>query len=66
MRFAKKIELEEIPPEELSVFFSECIIAARMKKGEHYELSSLRGVLLNVEHYLSRHEHKGCFLITNL
>ena len=35
-------ELEKIPPEELNVYLSEFIIAARTKKGEQYEPSSLR------------------------
>ena len=36
---------------------SEFIIAARMKKGEQYEPSSLRGILSSVYCYLTRHEY---------
>ena len=45
-------ELEKISPEELNVHLSEFIIAARTKKGEQYEPSSLRGILSSVDCYL--------------
>ena len=47
-------ELEKIPPEELNVYLGEFIIAARTKKGEQYEPSSLRGMLSSVDRYLTR------------
>ena len=50
-------ELEKIPPEELNVYLSEFIIAARTKKGEQYEPSSLRGMLSSVDRYLTRREY---------
>ena len=51
-------ELEKIPPEELNVYLSEFIIAARTKKGEqYYEPSSLRGMLSSVDRYLTRREY---------
>ena len=50
-------ELEEIPPQELNLFLSEFIIAARTKKGEQYEPSSLRGILTSVDRYLTRREY---------
>ena len=45
-------ELEKISPEELNVYLSEFIFAARTKKGEQYEPSSLRGILSSVDRYL--------------
>ena len=50
-------ELEEIPPQELNLILSEFIIAARTKKGEQYEPSSLRGILTSVDRYLTRREY---------
>ena len=50
-------ELEKISPEELNVYLSEFIIAARTKKGEQYEPSSLRGILSSVDRYLTRREY---------
>ena len=50
-------ELEEIPPQELNLFLSEFIIAARTKKGEQYEPSSLRGILTSFDRYLTRREY---------
>ena len=50
-------KLENIPPEEVNIQLSEFIIAARMKKGEQYEPSSLRGILSSVYCYLTRHEY---------
>jgi hypothetical protein len=51
-------ELEKIPPEELNVYLSEFIIAARTKKGEQYEPSSLIGILSSVDPYLIRREYR--------
>ena len=39
---------------ELSNYLSKFTFAARTKKGEEYELSSLRGILPSVEHHLRR------------
>ena len=50
-------ELEKISPEELNVYLSEFIIAARTKKGEQYEPSSLRGILSSVDRYLTRRKY---------
>ena len=50
-------ELENISPEELNVYLSEFIIAARTKKAEQYEPSSLRGILSSVYRYLPRCEY---------
>ena len=50
-------ELEKISPEELNVYLSEFIIAARTKKAEQYEPSSLRGILSSVYRYLPRCEY---------
>ena len=52
-------ESEKISPEELTsnVYLSEFIIAARTKKGEQYEPSSLRGILSSVDRYLTRREY---------
>ena len=41
---------------ELNVYFSEFVIAARTKKGEKYEPSSLRRILTSVDRYLTRRE----------
>ena len=47
-------KLDSIPPEEVNIHvqLSEFIIAARMKKGEQYEPSSLRGILSSVDCYM--------------
>ena len=45
-------KLENIPPEEVNIQLSEFIMAARMKKGEQYEPSSLRGILSSVDCYM--------------
>lgn len=47
-------KLDSIPPEEVNIHvqLSEFIIAARTKKGEQYELSSLRGILSSVDCYM--------------
>ena len=50
-------ELEKISPEELNVYLSEFIIAARTKKGEQYEPSSLGGMLSSVGYYLTMREY---------
>ena len=50
-------ELKKIPPEELNVCLSKFIIAARTKKGEQYELSSLRGILSSVDRYLTMRQY---------
>ena len=50
-------KLDNIPPEEVNVYLSEFIIAARTKKGEQYEPSSLRGTLRSVDCYLARCEY---------
>ena len=50
-------ELEKISPEELNVYLSEFIIAARTKKEQQYELSSLRGILSSIDRYLTRCEY---------
>ena len=50
-------ELEKIPPEERNVYLSEFIIAARTKKEEQHEPSSLRGILSSVDRYLTRREY---------
>ena len=47
-------KLENIPPEEVNIQLSEFIIAARTKKGEQYQPSSLRGILSSVDFYLTR------------
>ena len=51
-RFSKKRR----PPEELNLYLSEFIIAARTK-GEEYEPSSLRRILSRVDRFLTRHEY---------
>ena len=56
-------ELEKIPPEELNVYLSEFVIAARTKKGEQYEASSLRGMLSSLP---DANMGKGYSLIPNL
>ena len=50
-------ELEEIPLQELNLFLSEFIIAARMKKAEQYEPSSLRGILTSFDRYLTGNKY---------
>ena len=50
-------KLDNIPPEELNIQLSEFIIAARTKKRERYEPSSLRGILTRVDFYLARGEY---------
>ena len=49
-------ELEKISPEELNVYLSEFIIAARTKE-EQYEPSSLRGILSSIDRYLTRRKY---------
>ena len=44
--------IEEIPAVELNNYLSKFIFAARTKKGEEYEPSSLRGILSGVERHL--------------
>ena len=58
-------ESEKISPEELTsnVYLSEFIIAARTKKGEQYEPSSLRGILSSFDRYLTRREYGRRLLI---
>ena len=51
-------ELEKIPPEEMNVYLSEIIIAARTKEGEQYEPSSLRGILSSVDRYPTGREYR--------
>ena len=46
--------IEEIPEVELNNYLSKFIFAARTKKGEEYEPSSLRGILSSVERHLRR------------
>ena len=46
-------ELEKIPLEELNVYLSKFIIAARTKKGEQYVPSFLRGILSSGDRPLS-------------
>ena len=41
----------------MNVYLSEFVIAARTKKGEQYEPSSLRGMLSSVDRYLTRREY---------
>ena len=50
-------ELEKISPEELNVYLSEFIIAARKKKEEQYEPPSLRGILSSIDCYLTRRKY---------
>ena len=52
-------KIDSIPPEEVNIHvqLSEFIIAARTKKGEQYELSSLRGILSSIDFYLTRGEY---------
>ena len=47
-------QVENIPTEELNNHLSRFIFAARTKKGEDYEPSSLRGILASVERHLNR------------
>ena len=42
----------------MNVYLSEFIIAAKTKKGEQYEPSSLRGILSSVDRYLTRREYR--------
>ena len=46
--------IEEIPAVELNNYLSKFVFAARTKKGEEYEPSSLRGILSSVERHLRR------------
>lgn len=63
----KDRKLEEIAPGELNLFLSVFIIAARTKKGEQYEPSSLRGILTSVARYLTKREYgKRLFIKPNL
>ena len=50
-------EIEKISPEELNVYLSEFIIAARKKKEEQYEPPSLRGILSSIDCYLTRRKY---------
>ena len=50
-------KLDNIPPEEVNVYLSEFIIAARTKNREQYKPSSLRGILSGVDCYLARCEY---------
>ena len=45
---------EEIPAVKLNNYLNKFIVAARTKRGEEYEPSSLRGILLSVECHLRR------------
>ena len=56
-KLKKGKNVDNIPPEEMNL--SEFIIAARTKKGEQYEPSSLRGILSSVYcyMYLARREY---------
>ena len=46
--------IEEIPAVKLNNYVSKFKVAARTKKGEEYEPSSLGGILPSVEHHLRR------------
>ena len=50
-------ELAIIPPDELNIFLSQFIIAARTKTGKNYEPSSLRGILSSIDRYLGRENY---------
>ena len=56
-KLKKGKNVDNIPPQEMNL--SEFIIAARTKKGEQYEPSSLRGILSSVYcyMYLARREY---------
>lgn len=52
----EKRAIENIASQELNMYLSEFIVAARTKKGKDYEPSSLRGILSSVDRYLTRKE----------
>ncbi|PFX24166.1 hypothetical protein AWC38_SpisGene11230 [Stylophora pistillata] len=50
-------EIEKTPPTELDGYWSQFVLAARIKTGKDYEPSSLRGILASVERHLSRYSY---------
>ena len=53
-KHGERRSIEEIPAVKLNNYVSKFKVAARTKKGEEYEPSSLGGILPSVEHHLRR------------